>query len=196
MKTCLRLTPLLLAGALTLAGCAEQAPPETAPDAATATAEPAPAPSANAINAPIAAEDIETRIEPVGAPVHLAATDTIRFTVRIHNDGRAALADEGTAPVRLGVMLMGPEGADKAPGVRDFQRMGIPVIAPGTSAEVTGEIPVAPLLGLGVRLELVQEGVNWFASYGEVPLDLGTLQRCPDAAATVCDADGQPLASE
>lgn len=196
MKKSLRLTPLLLAGALTLAGCAEEATPETAPDAVAATADPGPALSANAINAPIAAEEIETRIELVGAPVHLAATDTIRFTVRIHNDGNATLADEGTAPVRLGAMLMGPEGADQAPGVRDFQRVGIPVIAPGNSTEVTGEMPVAPLLGLGVRLELVQEGVNWFSAYGETPLDLGTFQRCADAEATICNADGQPLASE
>lgn len=192
-----RVAPLLLVSALALSACSQDAPAPAAADGGEApVAEAAATPADNAINAPIAAEDIDTRLELVDAPVHVAGSDTLRVTVRVHNEGRATLASEGGAPVRLGVMLLGPEGPDKAPGNREFQRLVIPVIPAGASAEVTGELPVQPLLGLGVRYELVQEGVNWFSAHGEAPLDLGTFVRCEDGAPALCGADGQPLASE
>lgn len=198
MTLSLRVTPLFLACALAVSGCSQEAPAPQATEAPSPEAPvtaPAPAPSANAINAAIATEDLDTRLELVGAPVYVAGSDALRVTVRIHNDGRATLVSEGTAPVRLGAMLLGPDGADVAPGVRDFHRIDIPVIAPGSSTEVTSDMPVPPLLGLSVRLELVQEGVNWFSAYDQAPLDLGTFERCAGEAATLC-SDGQPVAGE
>lgn len=192
-----RVSPLLLAGAIALSGCAQDAPPAEAPAApATDTTAASGTGTGNAINAPLAVEDIDTRLELVGAPVFLAANDSLRVTVRVHNDGRVALSGEGSAPVNLGAMLLGPNGPDEAPGNRDFQRLAIPVIPAGGSAEITGELPVQPMLGLALRLELVQEGVAWFAGYGEPTLDLGTLDRCAGEAATLCGSDGQPLARE
>lgn len=193
MTLTLRTTPLLLLGALALSGCSDDTAAPSGTDApAPATVS---APTAG-INAPIPAEDIDTRLELVGSPVHVAGGDTLRLTVRVHNDGRATLVSEGTAKVNLGVMLVGPEGPDTTPGNRDFQRMTLPEIPAGGSAEVTGELPVQPLLGLPLRIELVQEGVNWFSAYGEVSLDLGPFARCADDASALCGADGQPLATE
>lgn len=195
-----RISPWLLSGSLLLTACSPEAPAPAGQAAGNAdggpAAEGAPASVDTAINAPLAAADINTRLELVGAPVHIAGSDVLRITVSVHNDGRATLASEGGAPVRLGVMLLGPEGPDKAPGNREFKRIAIPVIPAGSRAEVTAELPVQPLLGLGVRAELVQEGVNWFSAYGEAPLDVGTFSRCGDADTAVCGADGQALAGE
>jgi hypothetical protein len=180
---------------LFLIACSPDAPP--AADTTTANAAlPSEISAAPGINAPIPAADISTRLELAVAPVHVAASDTLRVAVRVHNDGRAPLVSEGSAPVNLGAMLIGPEGPDKAPGNRDFVRMKLPLISPGQSVDVVGELPVASLLDLPVRLELVQEGVNWFAEYGQPSLDLGTFRRCSPDATPVCDSNGQPLASE
>ena len=191
-----RVTPLLLAGVLALSACSQDAPAPADPATASTDAGAAPATVEHAIDAPIPAADIDTTLGLVAPPVHVAATDTLRFTVRVHNRGKVTLASAGSAPVNLGAMLIGPDGPDTPPGNRDFQRVTLPAIPQGGSADVVAELPVAPLLGLPVRLELVQEGVAWFSSYGDVPLELGTFARCTDDAATLCSADGQPLASD
>lgn len=190
-----RVSPLLLVGAIALSGCSQDAPPAEAPVAPATEVTEATA-TDNAINAALAVEDIDTRLELVGVPVFLADKDTLRVTVRVHNDGRVALSGEGSAPVNLGAILLGPNGPDEAPGNRDFLRLAIPVIPAGSSAEVTGEFPAEQLLGLGLRFELVQESVGWFAAYGEPTLDLGDFDRCAGESATLCGPDGQPLARE
>lgn len=175
-----------------LAACGRELP---APAEPTPTA-PAPAvgiDAVTAIDAPIPPEQIATRLELAQAPRYNAAGDSLELTVRVHNDGQATLVGQGSAMVNLGAMLLGPEGPDAPPGLRDFVRAPLPLMAPGTQAEVAISLPAEPLLGLPVRLELVQEGVNWFANYGQPVLDLGPFQRCQGGAGTLCDADGQAL---
>jgi hypothetical protein len=192
--------------ALLLSGCDRSAPPPAQPAAEATPVEPAPtaptaAPMATAtvdassIDAPIDPIEIATRIELVGDPVHVRGNDMLVLRLRVHNDGQHVLVSAGTHMVHLGTMLVGPQGVDTAPGNRDFVRTRLPLLQPGSSAEVEAELPVPALLGLPLRFELVQEGVNWFGVYGEPSLDLGPYTRCADDAIALCDAAGAAVAS-
>lgn len=192
---------IALAAALALlVGCGRELPapaePSTPPPAAEATpvAEAPIAAPITTLEAAIPAEQIATRLELVGSPRYAAGSDTLELVVRVHNDGQATLVGAGTAMVNLGAMLVGPEGPDAPPGLRDFVRAPLPLMAPGTQAEVAISLPAEPLLGLPVRLELVQEGVNWFSAYGQPSLDIGLFQRCDATPGTLCTEDGQALA--
>ena len=189
-----------------LAGCegtqqaptAAPAPTATAPSETPATAPPAATPAAEPvdINAPIDPIQIAARLELVSPPVYVAAADVLRVRVRVYNDGQHRLVSAGSRMVNLGAQLLGPNGVDTPPGNRDFVRAPLPLITLGQSAEVSVDLPTAPALGLPVRFELVQEGVNWFSAYGQPSLDLGSFQRCAEDASTLCDASGQALARE
>ena len=195
----------VLSLALALAACGDDAA-TPAPATDSATAAPADAPADAPTDAPAAAptpavvlddpiprDAIATRLERVSDPVHVVADDQLEFDVVVHNDGSADLTSDGSRPVQLGVTLAGPDGVDAAPGVRDFGRVRLPLIEAGDSARVTVRVPVEPLLGLTVRLELVQELVAWFGLHHQEPtLDVGTFARCADGKA-LCDAGGQPL---
>ncbi len=192
----MRLT--LLAAALSLlVGCGRELPAPAEPPT-----QPTPTPAADSsiasppatLDAAIPAELIATRLELAHAPRYNAAGDSLDLTVRIHNDGQATLVGQGAAMVNLGAMLVGPEGPDAPPGLRDFVRAPLPLMAPGTQAEVDISLQAEPLLGLPVRLELVQEGVNWFSAYGQPSLDIGLFQRCDATPGTLCTEDGQALA--
>lgn len=192
--------------ALLLTACDRSAPPPAPPAADATPAEPAPAApavapvatataNANSIDAPIDPIQIATRIELVGEPVHVRGNDMLVLRLRVHNDGRHLLVSAGTHMVHLGTMLVGPQGVDTAPGNRDFVRTRLPLLQPGSSAELEAELPVPALLGLPLRLELVQEGVSWFGVYGEPSLDLGPYARCADDPIALCDPAGAPVAS-
>lgn len=191
--------------AFALSGCEERSPvqpPAAAPTPAPAevpTPEPPPLPSAPPaaarIDAPIDPARIATRIEMAEPPEYVRAADTLVLRVRVHNDGSHLLVSAGEKMVQLGAMLIGPQGIDSAPGKRDFVRAQLPLLQPGTNTQVQIELPVNALLELPVRLELVQEGVNWFGRYGEPSLDLGPYTRCTDDAAALCDAAGTAVAS-
>lgn len=191
---------------LLLSACDRSAPPPAPPAADATPAEPAPAApavapvataiaDANSIDAPIDPIQIATRIELVGEPVHVRGNDMLVLRLRVHNNGRHILVSAGTHMVHLGTMLVGPQGVDTPPGNRDFVRTRLPLLQPGSSAEVDAELPVPALLGLPLRLELVQEGVSWFGVYGEPSLDLGPYTRCADDPIALCDAAGAPVAS-
>jgi hypothetical protein len=193
--------------ALLLSACDRSAPPPAPPAANATPAEPAPpapptaasvaaAPvDASSIDAPIDPIQIATRIELVGEPVHVHGNDMLVLRLRVHNDGRHILVSAGTHMVHLGTMLVGPQGVDTPPGNRDFVRTRLPLLQPGSSAEVDAELPVPALLGLPLRLELVQEGVSWFGAYGEPSLDLGPYTRCAEDPIALCDPAGAPIAS-
>ena len=71
-----------------------------------------------------------------------------------------------------------------------------PEIAAGASADVTVEVPAKDVVGNSIRLELVQEKVAWFSSFGVAPFDFGPFTSCDaNGVATVCGADGKPLAA-
>ncbi len=193
--------------ALLLSACDRSAPPPAPPAADATPAEPAsPAPAtaapvatatadASSIDAPIDPIQIATRIELVGEPVHVRGNDMLVLRLRVHNNGQHILVSAGTHKVHLGTMLVGPQGVDTPPGNRDFVRTRLPLLQPGSSAEIEAELPVPALLGLPLRFELVQEGVSWFGAYGEPSLDLGPYARCADDPIALCDAAGAVVAS-
>lgn len=193
---------LIATGLLVLTACSEPArqPNTTAPvegNVPAATNDPAPAPSYPAdyrIDQPIAAADIKTELALIGPPVYRAKDDMLLFDVEVTNDGKVPLVSAGKAPVRLAITLAGPDGVDTAPGTRKFARAMLPLITEGTKGQAKVKVPVEPLLGLTVRAELVQEGIAWFSrAYKQPTLDIGTFQRCNSAAATLCDASGNPI---
>lgn len=196
-------TTLILAGlALALTGCNQPAQPAAdagaaAGQATPTDADPAPAPVAGAdykLDAAIPQGQIDTALTLAAPPAYRAADDSLLLQVQVQNRGAAALVGQGKMPVQLAATLAGPDGVDKAPGVRDFVRVRLPLIQPGATANVGVRLPAEKILGLGVKLELVQETVAWFGRrYGQPVLDVGVFQRCNDAAATLCDAGGTPV---
>lgn len=204
MKTSLLAAALLLA----MAACNSQSPPPAAPapEASTGTPDagaptaPTTAPDAmsanapGAINEPIPQADVDVRMALSGVPKYDATRDLLLFDIDVTNGGRVAIASKGTKPVRLGAMLAGPDGVDKAPGKRDFKRLDLPEITPGANAIIHAQVPVKPLLSLALQVDAVQERVAWFGrAYGKPVLDIGTFKRCAAEGMTLCDQTGQAV---
>jgi hypothetical protein len=98
--------------------------------------------------------------------------------------------------VRVAITLAGPEGVDKAPGVRSFARAQLPLTVPGGKGMAHAVVPADKILGLTVRAELVQEGVTWFSKgFHQPSVDIGVFQRCDGAPGTLCTAAGVPVAA-
>src|SRR5438477_3674561 len=98
----------------------------------------------------------------VGRPIPLFVTVT--------NTGTVPWSASGTQPVRLSYHWLAPSGFVM---VWEGARASLPAdIAPGSSATlqllVTGPYPG----GYVLRLDLVQEGVSWFAAQGVAPKDI------------------------
>jgi hypothetical protein len=177
---------------LALSGCNSQQPPAAAPDAAQKPQQSAPVESK--VDAPIAAESLDVGFELASPPAYIEGQDMMRLDLRVQNKGSAMIVGQGKAPVNVGVILVGPDGPDVAPGRREFVRVPLPVVAPGATADIVAELPAKDLQrGLKVRVELVQEGVAWFPQFG---LDVGNFERCAGNDKTLCDADGTALTAK
>ena len=181
----------LLAAALiasTLAGCSRT------PDAPEAAVAPG---TAAAADTRIGPADARTAIQQVGAIHYDPATDTVRMRINVTNYGKVALpAEGGQNPVRVGVVLLGPDGTSDAPGTRDFARLHLAEpLQPGVSVELETEFPAAPVVGLTVQYELLQEGVAWFTyDYRQPPLTIGPFERCEGNERSLC-VDGKAIGS-
>lgn len=202
----MKLSILFSAALIFIAGCSQQSgPTEPVPSEQAASTTPSGAepttvagnPGNYEIDVPIPREDIKTELAIIGEPVYRAKDDILVVNVDVANLGNSPLVSAGTRPVQLGVTLAGPDGVDKVPGKRDFIRAKLPLIIEGGRGEVQVKAPVAPLLGLKVQLELVQESVAWFGrGYKQPILDIGTFQRCNGVAGTLCDESGTPLTQQ
>lgn len=199
----MRTPALLIAAAFVLAGCTE--PPAAndadtvASPAATDGDDVAPASGAQVgpdfqLDQPITKEDARASLALASQPAYRPRDDTLVLRVDVDNQGPTALVGKGTMPVQVGVVLAGPEGADTPPGRRDFVRVPLPLVQPGSSANIGVQVPAKEILGLGVQLDIVQERVGWFGrDHGKPTLEVGTFQRCDGAEGTLCDASGTPL---
>lgn len=183
--------PLFVSTALALASCGGQSAPP--PSDATSASSMDQTASANMINIAIPKDAISTGLELSGHPIYSASDDNLHVRILVLNRGKTNLISAGTAMVRLGAMLIGPNGPDQLPGKRDFARIDLPNIAPGGSAEIQAKLPAAALIGLPIRFDLVQEGVSWFSAYGQPTLDIGPFKRCGDAEKSLCDVGGHPI---
>lgn len=192
-RSTVRLVTVLLATGL-LAAC-NDAPPPVAP---ATKPSPAAAPAAPAVpgqlNSPLSADQVNVTLSLDGQPRYLSTEDALLVNVKIANNGQVELVGAGTYPVNLAALLLGPEGPDKAPGLRDFVRVPLPVIAKGTQSVVQVKLPAESLKGQKVQFQLVQEGVAWFNGFDQAPLDLGRYSRCNSGAKALCDGSDTPVA--
>lgn len=181
------------ASLITLCACSQPAPP--ADTASTEPAAPAPEapPVAGGMVKALAKEQVGVTFVQQGAPVLVRDGAAIRFVVTLTNSGTVAISSQGAFPVNIGVQLLASDGKVAK---RDFVRARIPEIGAGASADVTVEVPAKDVVGSSIRLELVQEKVAWFSSFGIAPFDFGPFTSCDaNGVATVCGADGKPLAA-
>jgi YD repeat-containing protein len=124
--------------------------------------------------------DVNASLSIVGVP-HLSADgSTIDVTVDIANNGTRTLTSSTNYPVHLGNHIV--DGAGTVVQF-DVDRFGIPDVAPGAHASATIHMASAAVLGNGrrFRIDLVQEGVSWFQSWGTTPLEIGPYSACPAA---------------
>lgn len=184
------------ASLITLCACSQPAPPaDTASTDPVAPVEPAPVapPVVGGMTKALTKEEAGAAFVQQGAPVLVKDGAAIRFVVTLTNSGTVPISSQGAFPVNIGVELLASDGKIAK---RDFVRARIPEIAAGASADVTVEVPAKDVVGNSIRLELVQEKVAWFSSFGVAPFDFGPFTSCDaNGAATVCGADGKPLAA-
>jgi len=113
-----------------------------------------------------------TSRSPVGlaAAIRLESVDGRRLTVVVENVGTATWLG---ASARIGVVNLGVQLFDAA-GRRldlDFMRValrpdGSATVAPGESVRLSFEVPVPDVRPFRLTLDLVSEGVAWFANIG------------------------------
>lgn len=126
---------------------------------------------------------VDVLLELAGGPSLNVATGKVDVPVRITNRGQVALSSAMQPPVTIGVQILGSGGTNKDPdAVRDFVRAPLPSVEPGKSVEVTLSLPLQQRMrGHQLSVELVQEKVAWFSSFGQAPLKIGPFERCGDA---------------
>lgn len=190
-----RLIPILLASSI-LAACGGNS--ETPSDTAVSPEAPAPttATAGPEINEPLNPEKVKVTLSLVGQPVYVEGEDVLQFNIRVANTGQVDLVGAGTKPVNLAALLLGPDGPDKEPGMRDFVRVPLPLVAQGAQQILQANLPAEKLQGQTVEFQLVQEGVAWFDGFGQAPLDLGAYSRCSKEEKTLCDKAGTPVTKQ
>lgn len=167
---------------------------QTAPAPAPADVAP---PTGLEVNAPIKQSDIDIAFSVVGTPAYDVANDTLSYTVKVANNGKAAIASAGSRPVNIGVVILGTDGTLKtAPAKQDFIRIPLPqALEPGENLDVPVTFKVAPTLGGTVIIDAVQERVAWFRGYDKPVLTLGSFVRCNGEEKSVCLSDGTAIAA-
>jgi SAM-dependent methyltransferase len=108
------------------------------------------------------------RIEP-GACRH-TADGSLSLAVTVTNDGRSFWPDELGSTVQHGVVTLGPyleNGGERV----ELPRSALPRgLSSGESVETVVRVPRAALEGRAeLHVDLVREGIAWFAEYGSEP---------------------------
>ncbi len=182
---------LAICSALTLAACSsgqdtastQQAAPETAPSPA----------AASGMNQALTADQVNVQLSQQGLASVSPDGKDIVVTVDLGNSGKVALSSTGKYPVHLGAHSVAADGKVIE---NDLARANIPVIAPGSSAQVTILLPIDKTLNYSVQLLPVQEQVAWFDSLGTKPMVVGPFLSCNvNDVSKVCGTDGKPLAT-
>lgn len=113
----------------------------------------------------------KARIEAIDAPAQIAASEPRTLRFRVTNASRHPIPFQSARHegVHLGAHL------ESATGQRIELRGGFVdlALAPGAEAELTLDLPALPDAGpWTMRVDLVDEGVKWFAALGSTPLEL------------------------
>lgn len=200
MKKHLKLTTLAAATALALGACSSGQDNGSSQQATSQAAAPAAslAPSAKTaaeagLNQPLTPAQVNVVLTQKGDAVITPDGKSIAVTVDLSNNGQVSLISEGKYPVHFGAQRLGPNGkADM-----DLSRAMIPVIDPGSSAQVTIMLPVDRMLNHSAELLPVQEQVAWFDAWGTKPVVVGPFSECTGSmAGKICGADGKPVPTQ
>jgi SAM-dependent methyltransferase len=117
-----------------------------------------------AVNPTSVTEAFAARIEP-------AAWDGDTLHVTVTNAGRSYWPDELGSTVQLGVVTLGPYLLDGGERI-ELPRSALPEgLSSGQSVETAIRVPRAEVEGRPeLHVDLVREGIAWFAHYGSQPL--------------------------
>jgi ubiquinone/menaquinone biosynthesis C-methylase UbiE len=96
----------------------------------------------------------------------VGARNSLRLRCRVTNTGTTMWNDKADREVRLGVQLVGADGAIID---RDYMRHPLPRLSPGAHTDLVLEIPRPQGNNVSLRLDLVREGVRWFEQSGSQP---------------------------
>lgn len=199
MRVCRPLCLAICMSSLVALGACSGAPDSTPADgngsmAASEAAADAP-PVAREINEALVPEQVSVSLSLAGEPVYLEDEDALLLGITIANNGQTDLIGSGSKPVNLGASLLGPHGANTPPGIRDFVRVPLPLIARGTEKTVRMKLPAKSLNGQTVQVQLVQEGVAWFNAFGQAPLKLDAYSPCNNASGALCNSSGEAVSA-
>jgi SAM-dependent methyltransferase len=118
------------------------------------------------------ATNFSGRIESVGDWEDSSEPGEKLIWVEVTNEGRAFWPMAKAFPYPSGVVTVGPYAIDDAGERIELGRSMLPHgVSPGASARVLIRVPVEAALG-EVRIDLVREGLAWFAEVGSQPLVL------------------------
>jgi SAM-dependent methyltransferase len=116
--------------------------------------------------------EFAARIEPTGSWEITQTRDQLAIAVTVTNVGRGFWPDGASSSFPPGSVTLGPYVP--ANGGRRIELPRIPVprsISPGESVDAEVRIPVGSVEGAReVWIDLVREGIAWFADYGSTPL--------------------------
>ncbi|MDE2463152.1 MAG: hypothetical protein KGO02_05500 [Alphaproteobacteria bacterium] len=200
MKKHLKLTALAAATVLALGACSSGQDNGSSQQAPAPAVAPAVSPVLSAktvaeagLNQPLTPAQINVVLTQEGNPVITPDGKNIAVTVGLSNHGQVALISKGKYPVHFGAQRLGANGkADM-----DLSRAMIPLIDPGSSAQVTIMLPVDKMLNHSAELLPVQEQVAWFDAWGTKPVVVGPFSECTGSmAGKICGPDGKPLATQ
>jgi hypothetical protein len=92
---------------------------------------------------------------------------TLEIQVDVTNTSNATWCSEGSIPIRASYHLSRRNGAEQSLVAFDNRRSLIPDVRPGTTTPctITVDVPAAPG-DYVLTLDLVQEGICWFADRG------------------------------
>lgn len=141
-------------------------------------------------------ENVAIKLAVVGAPTYVENEDTFHQIIKITNDGKAALPAHTTMPVRLGAVLVDPNGGLESRV--DIGRANLPNdIAPGQSADVDVAIEGSKVVNdKQLHIEALQENVAWFSvDFQQPDVVVGTFARCNENTRSICDSKGVALSS-
>ncbi|MBB3226913.1 YD repeat-containing protein [Luteibacter sp. Sphag1AF] len=124
----------------------------------------------------------------LGAPTMSSDGTTVTVNVDIANNGTARLTSSGRLPVHLSARMFNAAGVDTGIAA---PRSTIPDILPGGHAAVTLKIPATSFVGKEyvLNVNLVQEGINWFDSWGTKAIQLGPYSPCAFASTYLCNTE-------
>ena len=117
--------------------------------------------------------------------------EKVHVTLTVHNDGFETWRATGANAHRVGFDVRdtapGPRALPPAPGSYPTRISLAADVPPGAEATIAADLPASTAVGHRVlQVDVVEEGITWFESAGDIPLQVGLDVIAPssDAGAT------------